>query len=240
MDTSSQPSTGYGPSRSRLYFNGDCDTFSTWETRFINYLYTLDKEIHGAILARITATQESDEAREKNCKAYVELVQVLNQRSLQLIITDCKNDGRAAFKVLCEHYQSTEKPRVLTLYEELTTLRMTEEEDITDCVIRAERATTGLRSVGETISDALVIAMLLKELPEAYKPFVVVHTQLDKYKTLVEFKAALTNYANTKAVRTPSQASALTALKQSTCPQSLQQGQCLSCGTNGHRSRECR
>ena len=80
--------------------------------------------------------------------------------------------------------------------------------------------------------------MPLKGLPEAYKPFIVVHTQLDIYKTLVEFKAALSNYTNTEAIRTPSQASALTASKQSTCPQSqtLRQGQCLSCGKNGHRS----
>ena len=64
-------------------------------------------------------------------------------------MTDCRNDGRAAFKVLREHYQSTEKPRVLTLSEELTTLRMSGGgEDITDYVIRAEMASTGLRSAG--------------------------------------------------------------------------------------------
>ena len=110
---------------------------------------------------------------------------------------------------------------------------MTEEEDIADFVIRAERAKTGLRSAGETISENWVIAMLLKGLPEAFKPFVVVHTQLDKYKTLVEFKAALTNYANIEAVRALSQASALSASKQNTHPQSrtVQQGQYLSCGT---------
>ena len=173
------------------------------------------------ILPRTAATQESDEAREKNRRAYAEVIQVLDERSLQLIMADCKNDGRAAFKVLCKHYQSIEKPRVLTLYEELTTLRMTEEEDVTDFVIRAERTAIGLRSAGETISDNLVIAMLLKGPPEAYKPFVVVQTQLDKYKTLVEFKAALTNYANTEAVRTPSQASALTASKQSSTTSKL-------------------
>ena len=168
-------STGYGPSRSRLYFDGDSDTFPMWETRFINYLYMLDKEIHDAILPRTAATQEIDEVREKNRRVYAELVQVLDERSLQLIMTDCKNNGRAAFKVLCKHYQSTEKPRVLTLYEDLTTLRMTEDEDITDFFIRAERATTGLRSASETISDNLVIAMLLRGLLEAYKPFVAEH-----------------------------------------------------------------
>ena len=118
---------------------------------------------------------------------------------------------------------------------------MIEEEDSTDFVIRAERAAIGLHSASKTISNNLVIAMLLKGLPEAYKPLVVVHTQLDKYKTLDEFKAALKNYGNAEAVRATSQASALAASKQSTNPQSqsLQQGQCLSCGKNSHRSRDC-
>ena len=121
---------------------------------------------------------------------------------------------------------------------------------ISDFVSRAERAThylanvspvvSGLHSAGKTICENLVNAMLLKGLQEAYKPLVVVHTQLGKYKTLDEFKAALMNYANTEAVRTPSQASALPASKQSTRPQpqTLQQGQCLSCGKNGHRLRK--
>ena len=57
MATFSQTLTGYGPSssRSRLYFNGDGDTFPMWEPCFINYLYTLDKEIHDAILPQTAA-----------------------------------------------------------------------------------------------------------------------------------------------------------------------------------------
>ncbi len=61
------------------------------------------------------------------------------------------------------------------------------EEDITDYIIKAERAATGLRLAGEAVTDNLVIPMILKGLPDSYKPFVVVHTQLDKYKTLSEF-----------------------------------------------------
>ena len=89
-----------GPSRPRLYFNRDGDTFAMWKTHFINYIDMLNKEIHDAILPRTAATQKSDEAREKNRKAYTELVQVLEETSLQLIMTDCKNNGQAAFKVL--------------------------------------------------------------------------------------------------------------------------------------------
>ena len=53
---------------------------------------------------------------------------------------------------------------------------MTTEEDVTDYMIRAERSATGLRAAGEQITDNLIIAMILKGLPESYKPFVIVHT----------------------------------------------------------------
>ena len=89
--------------------------------------------------------------------------------------------------------------------------------------------------------------MILKGLPEFFKPFVVVHTQLDKYKTLSQFKAALTNYANTEAIRsTQEQSSAMASQTQKpTRVQSYSQKgtgaiQCLSCGKTGHKSKDCR
>eukprot|EP00794_Sanderia_malayensis_P017214 gene17214-18935_t len=200
MTSSSRFSTGYGP-RSRIYFNGEAESFSIWKTRFTNYLYTLDKGIHDAIAGE----EEGDDFEEYNRQAYAELVQVLDERSLQLVMNDAANDGQAAFQILKNHYASIEKPRVLTLYEELTTIKMGSDEDIADYTIRAERAATGLRTAGETMTDNLLIAMALKGLPESYQPFVVVHTQLDDYKTLTEFKAALNNYANIEALRSPTQ-----------------------------------
>ena len=160
-------------------------------------------------------------------------------------MNDYNNDGRSAFASLRAHYDSTEKPRVLTLYEELTTLSMSDHESITDYIIRAERAATGLKSAGENITDNLVIAMLLKGLPELYKPFIVVHTQLDKYKTLVDFKAALTNYANTEALRkssSQSQSCVLSSTDKSFTNYSKKHkssNECFSCGKTGHRSKEC-
>ena len=72
---------------------------------------------------------------------------------------------------------------------------MNTEEDITDYMIRAERLATGQLAAGETIADNLVIAMVLKGLSETYKPFVVVHIQLDKCKALAESKVALSTFA---------------------------------------------
>ena len=120
-------------------------------------------------------------------------------------------------------------------------------DDITDYIIRAERAVTGLRMDGEIITDNLVIAMILKGLPESYKPFVyiVVHSQLDKYKTLSEFKAALNNFASTEAMRSPSNSTEMvnkTRKPSRSTPMRPKQEskQCFSCGKTGHKSKECR
>ena len=240
--------TGYGPSatsRSRLYFSGQAEDFKIWETRFINYIYTLDKGVYKAILPSEEGVADDEDYSDKNRRAYAELVQVLDERSLMLIIHENNGDGRAAFKTLKSHYDSTEKPRVLALYEQLTTVSMMPNENVTDYLIRAEKAANGLRAAGENITDNLVIAMILKGLTDFYKPFVVVHTQLDKYKTLVEFKAALVNYTDTESARAPmTQSNALSSASQTVEATQKQthanKTQCLYCGKSNHKSKDCR
>ena len=58
----------------------------------------------------------------KNTDAFAELVQCLDDRSLTLINRYAANDGRKAFGILREHYRSKGKPRIITLYTELTSL----------------------------------------------------------------------------------------------------------------------
>jgi hypothetical protein len=146
--------TGYGP-RARLYFDGRTESFPMWETSFTSYSYTLDKAVHEAILPRQEGVDEDADYDAKNRWAYTELVQVLDERSLQIIMSDSPNNGRNLLKTLQQHYASTEKSQVLKLYEELTTIRMTLDEDATDYLIRAKRAATGLNAAGEKITDNL-------------------------------------------------------------------------------------
>jgi hypothetical protein len=79
-----------------------------------------------------------------------------------------RSKRRGALEILRQHYQGKGKPRVMLLFTELTTLKKTDNESIVDYVIRAE---TALRNADEAVSDALLIAMVLKVLPSNFKNF---------------------------------------------------------------------
>ena len=234
-NSSTQFSTGYGP-RTRIYFTGDRNDYAVWETRFMAYLYSLDPTIETAIMPKVEEVDDHADHVQKNKRAFSELVQVLDEKSLQLIMNDAKSDGRKSLKILRSHYASIEKPRILQLYEELTTIHMTGNEDVTDYLIRGEKAATGLRTAGEAISDNLLIAMFLKGLPADYKPFVILHSQTDQLKTLADFKAAVHNYENSEVNRNVNEVT----MQANVTNQRYDRSQpCYSCGNAGHTSRQC-
>ena len=73
---------------------------------------------------------------------------------------------------------------------------------MTDYLICAETAASSLKTIGEQVSDGLLISMILKGLPDDYKAFVVVVTQSDREHNFQEFKLALCNFEETKHTRT--------------------------------------
>lgn len=56
---------------------------------------------------------------------------------------------------------------------------------------RAENTITALRDAGESMSDGLIIAMILGGLPDSFKPFAVHMTQNEDNITFTEFKRIL-------------------------------------------------
>jgi hypothetical protein len=73
-------------------------------------------------------------------------------------------------------------------------------------MLRAETASTVLKSAEEVISDGLLIAMILKGLLRSYKTFSTAVIQREKPMTFSEFKTALRNYEeNEKSCKTEDQ-----------------------------------
>lgn len=68
------------------------------------------------------------------------------KKSLSLVIRDAADDGRKALQILREHYSNQVKPRIISLYTELTTIKEGPNESVTDYIIRAVKVITALRN----------------------------------------------------------------------------------------------
>ena len=147
--------------------------------------------------------------------------------------------------MLRDHFLPRGKPKVIDLYTELTSLRKGFKENITYYVIRAENAATLLKNAGETISDSLLIAMVLKGLTSEYKTFVTVVTQKDTPMMFSEFKTALRNYEETRKTEDTTVNKVMCVNERIASPprqhnKNKFKGTCYICRKYGHRSFECR
>ena len=65
-------------------------------------------------------------------------------------------------------------------------LRSEQNEGVTDYIIGTEATVTALRNTGETLSDGLIIAMVLKGLPRTFNAFSIYVTHSRKERTFSE------------------------------------------------------
>ena len=221
-------SRGYGP-RCRLLFHGDGGKYELWEVKFLGYLRTV--KLHDVV------TADAPDA-EKNAQVFAELVQLLDDTSLSLVIRDAKDKGKEALAILRNHYLGSSKPRIISLYTTLTSLKLAGDENVTDYMIKAETATASLKTAGETISDSLLIAMVLKGLPQEYKTFCTVTTQRKDPMDFQEFKTALRSFEESdkcQNVKVKSEDSVM-YFKPGEKPYSPR---CFKCNQLGHKANRC-
>ena len=212
-----------------LYFDGDERKFEIWNEKFIGYMKI--KKLKDILVGIGPVTQDDNE------NIYSELIQFLDERSISLIMRDAKDDGRKAYKILKDHYAGSSKPRVIALYTQLTSLKKTANETITDYILRAESAANALRDADEIVSDGLLVAMVVKGLPDTYKAFIAVTTQSqDMIQNFQKFKQALKNFEDTESTRVKRPTNPDSVKKTDTRKQKLT---CLNYGVAGQKAADC-
>ena len=95
-----------------------------------------------------------------------------------------------------------------------------------------------MRNAKENVSDGLVVAMILKGLPDEYKPFFAVTTQSDTVQNFKKFKQALRNFEDTEQSRSEKAERGANVVLKTKVGQS--KIICYSCHTPGHKSSECK
>ena len=240
-------STGFGPLSTRnLFFNGDSSNYELFEVKFLSYLRMV--KLHDVVANPTTGallTTDSVDNAGKDCEVFACLVQFLDDKSLSLIIRDAKNKGRKALEILRNHYIGSTKPRIISMYCDLTTLKLQSEESVTEYLLRGETTRARLDEAGEKVSDSLLIAMLLKGLPESFKSFSTVIIQQDVDKLNFEmFKNSLKNYDENERARVGVSQDQETVMKISSNNKakprySTAKLECYSCGSPGHVRQNC-
>ena len=224
-------SKGYGPRTGRwdnFVFDGDEQRYEMWEVKMLAYMNL--RKLKKTILASANPPDP-----EKNEEGFSELIQFLDERNLGLVMRDAVDDGKKALQILREHYAGTGKPRIISLYTQLTSLQKKIDETCTDYILRAENTATSLKKAGEVISDGLLIAMITKGLPSEYKSFVVVITQSETVMTFMKFKTSLRTFEeNENAMSTLSTDNSSIMHVNNTISKPIT---CYSCGNQGHKAK---
>ena len=241
-------STGNGPiiATRNLYFNGENSNYELFEVKFLSYLRMM--KLHVFVVDENGVLLKEDPVdSSKNSEVFACLVQFLDDKSLSIIIRDAKNNGRKSLEILRNHYIGSSKPRIISLYCELTTLKLAVDESITDYLLRGETTYTRLNEAGEKVSESLLIAMLLKGLPDEFKSFssVILQQNVDKL-SFESFKNSLKNYHENEKARTEHRSDTETVMKvesknyrQGAIKKTTKQDICYSCGERGHRKNTC-
>lgn len=227
-------------------FDGRADEYELWEERMLCCMHrvglkdTILNEPDGPLTAEDRAKDD-----ELNADAYCSLAPLLDNVSLGLIFRDCKNNGRESLKVLREHYIGKGRPRIVSLYITLTSLKKAETETVTEYIIRAEQIFTALRGAGEAPSEGLMMAMIMRGLPEMYKPFSLMVTHGVAEMKLAEFKAKLRNFEASEDAEPVAELAgervlkARAALRKKNVGGSSTDMACWRCGEKGHRKDDC-
>ena len=231
----SNTAKGYGPSRrteNHLLFDGKEENFEKWEVKLLAYLSL--RKLKKTVLGQGGSEQNGATKKEE---AFSEIVQLLDDRSLSLVMRDAKDDGKKALDILREHYAGRGKPRVMALYGTLLSLVKRQDETLTDYIIRADNAANALRSAEEAFSDELLVSVVLRGLPEQFRQFKLSYNSRDV--SFTKFKSELRSYEENERASLSNSRVMYNSNKDRKSESNQKRRGCFTCGKEGHKAANC-
>ena len=227
-------------------FRGNDGKFNIFKYKLDNWLMTND-------LYKVI-DDETCEPR-LNLALYLHIANCLDGEPLNHICANAKQDGRKAYKILCEKYLGNIHARKQKIYTELATLKQKENESISTYISRIDMLIEQI-SVYKVFNDStyFVTCAMTGLLPK-YEIFKAVVNSSEDYPTWPQFKIRIQNHAQ---LNTPTDTSHILAVMANNPPVSIVKSKknnnrkfknnyhktanmyCTYCDTKTHFSSDCR
>ena len=197
----------------------------TGAATYLDYMQTVRN--NSSEEQRRQAIEKGREELEAETKTlWYELVQALDKTSV-LFLRPHKGDCTRAWDVLCKGFKSFQRPQLLKLIAQLTSLRKTSSESIVDYLTRADDMQLNLTLVSEGISEKKFVEIILKGQPKEHEKIATLVNYSKDEKTLEENKRDLINF-NNKNVKTKTESVFFNKERK-----------CFNCQKIGHIAKEC-
>ena len=175
--------------------SGKKEDFTPWQIRVEAYLDNID-------LVSVLTSPNPDPV--KNKKLYLELINLVDNQSLQVISSTAKNDGKLAYEKLCNYYLGDNKARMITALRHLSKLRFNHGESIQQFICKCDTLRTTLKSFPSTQDlDLMLVTQASEALPESFSVFRTVIQAAPNYGDWDNFKTQLQNHDSIESNKQP-------------------------------------
>lgn len=239
-------------------FNGEQSEWPAWKGKFKAVLNSADllggllsdterRNLEAASTRRVTrsttATEDEGEVKETepvsidweaiSSKIHSKLVLYTEGTAYDMVMQfeGPPMDGRAAWQALEDKFEYKGTARMAALHGEMMQCVMGDHEDPDKFFMRIEHIQRQLASLGDSVSDSMMMGICMAKLPSRYVP---VRTVMDAVEGInyAGFKQRVRAFYQREIIRQPEQENVALIAKF--------KGNCYGCGKYGHRQAQCR